>query len=127
MDHDFNQIEDFIADERFQSFVLKEEEKNIAYWDQWLLANPDKKELVEKATHFLLGLQLQESPLANNQLVDAETILRNAIQVKKEKKSKKIINISVLMKMVNWIFIFASLVYPTLLSGKIYCLLIMVI
>jgi transmembrane sensor len=93
MDHHFYQVEDFIADEGFQSSVFKTEEKNIAYWNRWLLANPDKKDLVEQASHILLSLQLKESPLAPNQLEDAANNLLNAFQEEKEKKSKKILNI----------------------------------
>tara|TARA_R110002049_G_scaffold151181_1_gene314741 strand:+ start:1676 stop:2878 length:1203 start_codon:yes stop_codon:yes gene_type:complete len=41
--------EDFIKDEYFQKWILDSDEMTNTFWSNWLLDNPDKKEILERA------------------------------------------------------------------------------
>ena len=93
MNNNYNQLEDFITDDSFLSWVYKTDEKNITLWDSWIAENPDKKTLATEAATILLQLQLTESPVSNQQLAIAEANLREAMEADKQQYAAKIINI----------------------------------
>ncbi|WP_339786178.1 MAG: FecR family protein [Imperialibacter sp.] len=71
MNPTFNTVEDLIVDNSFRKWVLQNDPKAKAQWEQYLSTNPEKKELVEEAKLFLKKL-----PRVNYQLPtsDFETI-----------------------------------------------------
>ncbi|MEP6713030.1 MAG: hypothetical protein ABJA37_11460, partial [Ferruginibacter sp.] len=93
MQINFNQVEDFLNDDSFVSWVYKTDEKHIGDWDSWIAANPAKQALVGEAAMLLRNLQIKESPVTDEQLAAAETRLSNAIAAERENKTSVIINI----------------------------------
>ncbi|MEX0882740.1 MAG: FecR domain-containing protein, partial [Cyclobacteriaceae bacterium] len=53
---DFRSIGDFIDDASFRDWVLKNDPKSGVFWRNWLLENPDKKEVLMGAKAVLLEL-----------------------------------------------------------------------
>ena len=94
MDKNFNQLQDFIGDDSFLSWVFQRDEKNIAYWENWIVQNPDKKVMATEAADYLQQIKLEECPVSKNQLVAAETRLRYAINTKKVTTPEKVIHIN---------------------------------
>jgi ferric-dicitrate binding protein FerR (iron transport regulator) len=90
-ENSYNNVEDFINDPSFVSFVFKTNEKNIAEWQDWLFAHPHKKELAEESANILRLFQIKEKPVSNHQLSAAELRLRAAMDA--ESRSSKIIGI----------------------------------
>jgi transmembrane sensor len=71
MNPTFNTVEDLIVDNSFRKWVLQNDPKAKAHWQQYVSSNPEKKELIEEAKRFLKKL-----PRVNYQLPasDFETI-----------------------------------------------------
>lgn len=49
MENNFEQVEDFLMDEKFRNWVLNPNEELTSYWDNWLSRNPDKEGLLQEA------------------------------------------------------------------------------
>jgi transmembrane sensor len=63
------EVDDFLHDDFFINWVLKGTPEHHVFWDQWLLQNPDRKEIVEKARLIISSIVVQ--PL-NDELTDGE-------------------------------------------------------
>lgn len=61
MDYRFYSEEDFISDEKFQNWVLHPSGDLDSFWEQWMLENPDKKDVVMNAREVLLLLEFEEN------------------------------------------------------------------
>ena len=94
MMNNFNQLEDFIGDDSFLSYAYKKNKKDIDHWNNWITQNPDKKTMVTEAENFLLQIQLQESPVNNQQQASAEARLMFAIEAGKINKPAKVTSIN---------------------------------
>jgi transmembrane sensor len=81
MKDNYNDIEDFICDESFRSYVFQADEKVIAEWNLWLQNNSGKKQMADEAIAILQAMRVKENPVNEQQLSNAEVRLRNAIQV----------------------------------------------
>lgn len=55
----FNDIEDFVTDESFRSWVINPTPELNEQWESWKLANADKSELVEEARIFIQSLKFK--------------------------------------------------------------------
>jgi ferric-dicitrate binding protein FerR (iron transport regulator) len=55
---DFNTLDDFIDDDSFRDWVLRNDTKCGLFWRNWLLEHPDKNEVLNGARAFLLELDL---------------------------------------------------------------------
>lgn len=55
--------EDFIKDEYFQKWVLNPDEMTINFWNNWLSAHPDKKQVIQKASYAIQLLHKNEKEL----------------------------------------------------------------
>lgn len=42
-------VSDFICDEYFQNWIIQSDDKINDFWNNWLQANPDKRETVKQA------------------------------------------------------------------------------
>lgn len=91
MKENYNDIEDFICDESFRSYVFQANESDVLKWNEWLENNQEKKQLALEAASILQFTRIKENQLSESQLSDAETRLRDAIQ--SEASPAKIINI----------------------------------
>ncbi|PWJ43824.1 hypothetical protein [Sediminitomix flava] len=50
-------VEDFVEDESFQSYVLKKDQKDIAFWATWKVKHPEKSKDMEEAENLILLLR----------------------------------------------------------------------
>jgi ferric-dicitrate binding protein FerR (iron transport regulator) len=72
--------EEFIHDESFVSWALGSRDRDAMVWDAWIKDHPDQKQLVEEIAAVLRLTRLEEIPVDGQQIADAETRLREAIQ-----------------------------------------------
>ncbi|QEC43445.1 FecR family protein [Pseudobacter ginsenosidimutans] len=72
MDRNFSNIEDIIADERFQAWYFRNDGKNRNDWESWMAGNPQQAALVAEAKEYLDQLVIAEQSLPEAQLVQAE-------------------------------------------------------
>ena len=56
MDYSDYEVEDFLMDPGFVNYCLGRDEADKAFWEQWLLAHPEKYEMVKQAREFYLLL-----------------------------------------------------------------------
>lgn len=53
MINQFETVEDFIADESFQNFVLKQNDADVARWQAYIHLHPDQSKLISEAESFI--------------------------------------------------------------------------
>lgn len=70
-------IDDFIADEYFQKWVLDSDAMCDNFWQNWLNDYPERRELVEEARRFVLLLNAEEEELPEQ---DFNAMWRNIIE-----------------------------------------------
>lgn len=69
----YHTVEDLLAETSFQRWIMGEPGDHIAWWENWVLQNPDKKNLVEEARLILNGPPFSFKTLeADPQIVQAE-------------------------------------------------------
>lgn len=64
-------VSDFICDEHFQNWIIQPGDKINDFWNNWLEANPDKKETVKQAREILLHIQFKEDIPKSEQIQNA--------------------------------------------------------
>ncbi|MDO5981143.1 FecR family protein [Flavivirga spongiicola] len=67
----YTNIEDLINDASFVNWVHKKQMADIDFWDNWLLENPDKKQLVFDAKDILIGVKFNKSFVSEQKTFDA--------------------------------------------------------
>jgi len=67
----FNSPEDIIADESFQAWFTKSSQTAIAAWENWLVANPDQRPLIETAVEMMTNLRIREKEVSPQQIANA--------------------------------------------------------
>lgn len=77
--------EDFIKDEYFQKWVLNPDEMTSNFWENWMMANPEKKELVQNAIRFIQLMDFEEESLTDD---DFDTMWQNVIQRRKDGENR---------------------------------------
>lgn len=63
-------LEDFLADERFQQWVLAPEKTDSQFWENWLKAHPEKQPVVAQARQMLKRMAYNESPDVKDMQLD---------------------------------------------------------
>ena len=86
-------VSDFICDEYFQNWIIQSEDKINDFWNNWLQANPDKRETVKQAREVLLNIKFKEDIPQSEQIENA--LRRNlskidSLTVNKQIRSKVI-------------------------------------
>lgn len=76
MDYQEYEVEDFIADEYFQKWVLGTDSATNDFWINWLQNNADKKEVVEDATAFIQAMNFDKDLSKEEEDVMWNTILK---------------------------------------------------
>ena len=61
-------VEDFLANDAFRTWVTKRSPEDFAFWQEWLTRHPDKKDLYEQAVVTFLVLQGQTSSVSDEQV-----------------------------------------------------------
>jgi hypothetical protein len=62
----YTEIEDFLSDESFQSWILLKNDENG--WEEWTLEDRQRAKLVEDARHLLLAMKVPESDLSTSDI-----------------------------------------------------------
>lgn len=70
--------EDLISNESFISWFYRTDTRCISYWDQWIEANPDKREIVDHAVAILKTIQFRDKPVSDEQIMQAEAKLHQS-------------------------------------------------
>ncbi|PRY30445.1 FecR family protein [Spirosoma oryzae] len=63
-------FDEFILDDRFLRWVLKNEPADQTFWNEWLQANPDKVDLVLAARQFVSQMQQAQEELSDEELTN---------------------------------------------------------
>lgn len=79
----YTTINDFLEDESFKNWVLQNNGTDINFWDFWILNNPDKKELVNKAKDLVLGVSFHKDILSKEKVAFEWAKLEAKIKDKK--------------------------------------------
>jgi len=114
MNKDYNQLEDFISDDSFLSWVYKTDESNTTLWNAWLAENPQKRSMADEAAALLLQVQLTDTTISDAQLTVAEARLRNNITAEKEDGTAKVIPITRRRKI--WYSVAAAVIVISILT-----------
>lgn len=93
MSKNYNQVEDFIADDSFLLWFNKTDTNAISKWDFWITENPEKKELVNTAVDLLQQIQLSEAVVNPEQLAAAEQRLKQAIHARDYSYPAKVVKL----------------------------------
>ncbi len=85
MDYKQFQVQDFLADEFFVSWVLNEDAVSSHFWEKWLNANPEKRGDVEQAKEIIRSVNYRQT----NRLSDDEysAIFEKLIRVSQNTQS----------------------------------------
>jgi transmembrane sensor len=81
------QTEDFLRDESFINWVLDPEGKSAGEWDEWLIANPVKKEAAQKAIDIIRSFDFKKEPVGESFYIDLkkridQTIVTQPVKLK---------------------------------------------
>lgn len=64
-------ITDFLEDESFVAWVKRSNPEDVAFWDQWLLDNPGKRELADEAATIISGILFAPKTTSDAQVESA--------------------------------------------------------
>ena len=68
IDYSKFEVEDFITDESFGEWVKGKSDKHTAFWEFWLEAHPEKKEIVKQARQLLEALKNQPTAINDDEI-----------------------------------------------------------
>lgn len=63
-------VEDFVLDESFKNWVLKKDQKDEAFWEQWVQEHPEVRSKVDEARDIILSMQVDEAKVSNKEIED---------------------------------------------------------
>ncbi|WP_184548060.1 FecR family protein [Mucilaginibacter sp. FT3.2] len=78
------EVEDFLHDDFFINWVLKGADEHNAFWNDWLLNNPDKKSVVENARRIVSSITVQplDTTLSDTEVDELVGYIKNQLQHK---------------------------------------------
>jgi transmembrane sensor len=89
----FNNIEDFLKDESFCNWAKGDRLSDVNFWNQWLIQNPTKREIVNEAKDIILGIQIKNQDLSEEKIEIEWNRLENSIKtLASKRKQKKVFN-----------------------------------
>ena len=112
----YNNVEDFLNDESFISFVYSIHPKDVANWNLWLNHHTAKKPLAEEAASILKAIQLKEIKVSEPRIATAEARIRDAIALNKKGEPAKVISIG----RKQWYWSVAAVLIISLVFGLSY-------
>jgi transmembrane sensor len=62
-----NSIEDLVFSRSFRDWVLERDSPEAGFWENWIVQHPDKREIVQHAKAVVYALQLNLSPLSEEE------------------------------------------------------------
>lgn len=66
MSYDNYSVNDFVMDGSFKKWVKDPQSEEGVYWKEWILQNPDKKELIDEARQIILYMNFKTHSLSKN-------------------------------------------------------------
>ena len=81
----YTEIEDFLSDESFQSWILFKIDEDG--WEEWTLENRQRAKLVEDARLLLLAMKVPETNLSSSDIHNA--LQTTWIKIEEKEKSKQ--------------------------------------
>lgn len=82
-------LDDFICDEYFQNWVFHPDQESVIFWEEFVLQNPVKKEIIDEARSILIKLQFKNYPIADDVIYQS---LKNTLSKLDEQQSGRLIN-----------------------------------
>lgn len=76
----FYSVDDLVADASFKKWILLKEEREAAFWQQWIAENPDKLEWVAAARTIVLLLDRQTHQLDTRQVNAAAAAIQHGLE-----------------------------------------------
>jgi transmembrane sensor len=70
IDYSMFDIEDFAVDEYFIEWVKAPNESSNAFWTAWLSKHPHQKEIIKKARHIVLSMEISENVFDQNTFIE---------------------------------------------------------
>jgi transmembrane sensor len=86
----YNSINDFLEDDSFKNWVDQINASDIAFWEFWMVNNPDKIALITKAKGLVLGISFDKQFVTKQKVALEWTKLASKIKAKKEAPKRKI-------------------------------------
>ncbi|WP_236973657.1 FecR family protein [Membranihabitans maritimus] len=111
----YRNIEDFLKDETFINWIQDPNSESAISWESWLIENPEKADLVEKAALVVRGVKLNPEYLSDT-LVKTELDRLNHYLDTREEKKKQL----ALRKIGSWVKVAASVAFLILATGGAY-------
>ncbi len=84
MDYELYDIDDFVTDQKFRNWVLSPDPELTHFWDQWQMANPQRKAVIDQAR----ALVIATSPMIPSLSQEHKDRLWQRIQREKGLKKK---------------------------------------
>tara|TARA_R110001592_G_scaffold70341_2_gene215661 strand:- start:15469 stop:16461 length:993 start_codon:yes stop_codon:yes gene_type:complete len=85
----YNTINDFLEDASFENWALQNNGTDINFWEFWIANNPDKRELVDKASDLVLGISFDKKFVSKEKVALEWKKLESKIEFKKPKLNTK--------------------------------------
>jgi transmembrane sensor len=85
----YNTINDFLEDASFENWALQNNGTDINFWEFWIANNPDKNELVHKASDLVLGISFDKKFVSKEKVALEWKKLESKIDFKKPKLNPK--------------------------------------
>ncbi|MVM36762.1 hypothetical protein GO730_02260 [Spirosoma sp. HMF3257] len=99
-------FDDFVLDDRFRQWVLKNSPADQAFWNEWLQTNPDKVDIVLAARQFVSQMQQSQEELSDEEL--ASEVARIRINRHKAQDLDELQPIQPQRRFTNWMRIAAA-------------------
>ena len=80
------ELEDFLTDNEFRSWVLNPTPKSSLFWEKWLEANPQYEKEVLKARELILSLQHPSASKPNDE--EKDEILKSILQISRAQQKE---------------------------------------
>ncbi len=74
--------DDFVWNEHFRKWVLSPDDASNNFWSNWLIAYPDKSQLIKAAKEIILCLNVDEPRLSVESINEAIQDTLNQIKIK---------------------------------------------
>ena len=79
MDYNKYETEDFVLEKSFQEWVKGRNQESIEFWENWLIANPDKEKDLLDAKELVLQLQFKGSEVSQQHIEQKIDSINNKI------------------------------------------------
>ncbi len=115
-----SRLEDFLDDPNFIRWVKRPDDELQAFWQTWLVAHPDKKELLEEARHLVLMLHFETPAPVQTEKEEVKKRLWQQLGLEEEETRKTVPFVAENhVKQPNWYYRIAAGVTGILLLGTV--------